>query len=129
MTARALDVWCADKVAGQLTEQDGALAFAYAPEWVESGRFALSHSLPLDGSFSATAVHAFFGGLPPEGDLRDLLGQRLGVSATDDFSRLEQIGGDCAGCCPLPAPARGAGQGRSGCDHRRSPGTGRRHLG
>ena len=114
MTARALDVWCADTVAGQLTERDGVLAFAYAPEWVESGRFALSHSLPLDGSFSATAVHAFFGGLLPEGDLRDLLGQRLGVSATNDFSLLEQIGGDCAGAISVypvgePLPTRESG--------------------
>lgn len=101
MTARALDVWFSGEVAGQLTEQDGVLNFTYASDWEETGRVALSQSLPLDGAFSQTAVHAFFGGLLPEGDLRDLLGQRLGVSATNDFSLLEQLGGDCAGAITI----------------------------
>ncbi len=101
MNARALDVWCFGETAGSLTDDGATLRFEYAPEWIAAGRPVLSQSLPLDGSFGPASVHAFFEGLLPEGELRDLLAARLGISPRNDFSMLEQIGGDCAGAISL----------------------------
>ncbi len=101
MNQRALEVWCFGELAGHLTEADPLLRFTYAPSWVSAGRPVLSQSLPLDGSFTDAAAYAFFDGLLPEGDIRELLGSRLGVSSNNDYSLLEQIGGDCAGAVSL----------------------------
>lgn len=103
MTARELDVWCFGQLAGQLTD-DGHLRFAYDPAWVADGRPVLSQSLPLDGTFDDATAAAFFEGLLPEGQLRDILARRFGVSATNPFSLLEEIGGECAGAISLLAP-------------------------
>jgi len=113
MNVRVLDVWCFGQVAGHLKDDGATLRFAYTPEWAAAGRPVLSQSLALDGTFEPGAVHAFFEGLLPEGGLRDLLAARLGISAGNEFSILEQIGGDCAGAISLypsghaPLPADG----------------------
>lgn len=96
-----LDVWGFGRRAGALDRDDDGLSFAYTEEWLADGRPPLSQSLPLDGAFGSTEVHAFFGGLLPEGDLRDLLARRFGVSAANDFALLEAVGGDCAGAVSL----------------------------
>jgi serine/threonine-protein kinase HipA len=80
------------------------MRFAYDPGWVEEGRPPLSQSLPLGGAFGAEQVTAFFGGLLPEGEPRTTLARQLGVSARNDFSLLEQIGGDTAGAVSLVRP-------------------------
>jgi serine/threonine-protein kinase HipA len=103
MTVRELHVWCFGQRAGRLTD-DGHLRFAYDPQWVADGRPALSQSLPLDGTFDDATAAAFFEGLLPEGQLRDILARRFGVSATNPFSLLEEIGGDCAGAITLLPP-------------------------
>lgn len=99
-----LDVWCFGRQAGALERDDDGLSFAYTEEWLGDGRPPLSQSLPLDGAFGSREVRAFFGGLLPEGDLRDLLARRFGVSSANDFALLEAVGGDCAGAVSLLAP-------------------------
>lgn len=79
-----LDVWCFGRRAGALERDDDGVNFAYTEEWLSDGRPPLSQSLPLDGAFGSKEVHAFFGGLLPEGDLRDLLARRFGVSSAND---------------------------------------------
>ena len=49
-------------------------------------------------------MHAFFGGLLPEGEPRRLIARRLGVSERNDFALLAAIGGDCAGAITLAPP-------------------------
>jgi serine/threonine-protein kinase HipA len=66
----------------------------------------LSQSLPLDGSFGADAVVAFFGGLLPEGAPRQVLARQLGVSVGNDFGLLDALGGDTAGAVSLLAPGQ-----------------------
>ncbi len=104
MTDRALDVVCFGARAGELFDAEQGLSFAYDDRWLADGRPPLSQSLPLDGSFDAAAVAAYFGGLLPEGEPRQLLARQLGISASNDFALLERLGGDTAGAISLVAP-------------------------
>lgn len=99
-----LDVWCFGRRAGALDRNDDGLNFSYTEEWLGDGCPPLSQSLPLDAAFGSREVHAFFGGLLPEGDLRELLARRFGVSSANEFALLKAIGGDCAGAVSLLAP-------------------------
>jgi serine/threonine-protein kinase HipA len=102
----ALDVRCFDELAGRLVDEPEGLAFAYDADWLAAGLPPLSQSLPLDGSFDAAAVAAFFGGLLPEGMPRELLARRLGVSSGNDFGLLATVGGDTAGAISLQSPGQ-----------------------
>lgn len=113
MSDRVLDVWCFGMPAGRLIDDGHHLTFSYSEGWVAAGRPPISQSLPVRDEHPREAARAFFEGLLPEGDLRDLLAARLGVSSDNEFSILEQIGGDCAGAISLypegRAPEPGAG--------------------
>ncbi|HWO15964.1 MAG TPA: HipA N-terminal domain-containing protein [Solirubrobacterales bacterium] len=67
---RTLEVWCFDRLAGELVDDGEALTFAYDRGWSAAGYPPLSQSLPLGGEFGERDVKAFFGGLVPEGELR-----------------------------------------------------------
>ncbi len=89
---------------GTLTEEyDGRIAFAYAPVWLDDERaFAISVSLPLvPGLDAGRAEHAFFANLLPEGNLREAVARRLGISGSNDFALLRAIGGECAGALTI----------------------------
>lgn len=91
-------VWCFGKVAGWIRPAGrGGVSFGYDPAWVAAGQPALSWSLPRDGSFGDERASAFFGGLLPEGEPRNLLARRLGVSVGNDYAMLVALGGDTAG--------------------------------
>jgi serine/threonine-protein kinase HipA len=95
-------VWCFGRVAGSLRSVGrGGMAFAYDPAWVADGQPPLSWSLPLDGRFEDDRASAFFGGLLPEGQPRDLLARRLGVSVGNDYAMLVALGGDTAGAISI----------------------------
>jgi serine/threonine-protein kinase HipA len=99
-----LDVLCFGERAGVLAAERDRARFTYDPAWVAAARPPLSQSLPLDGEPAPGAVHAFFGGLLPEGEPRRLIARRLGVSERNDFALLAAIGGDCAGAITLAPP-------------------------
>jgi len=99
-----LDVLCFGERAGVLVDEPEGPRFTYDPAWVAAGRPPLSQSLPLDGDPAPAIVHAYFGGLLPEGEPRRLIARRLGVSERNDFALLAAIGGDCAGAITLAAP-------------------------
>lgn len=101
---QTLDVWCFGARAGRLTDAPDGLTFRYAEAWLEAGRPPLSQALPLTGAFGSQAVHAFFGGLLPEGEPRVLLARQLGVSASNDFGLLAELGGDTAGAVSITGP-------------------------
>jgi serine/threonine-protein kinase HipA len=93
-----LSVWWGDRVVGTLRRDDGgALRFRYAGSATSQDRISLS--LPVDASQESHG--AFFSNLLPDGDLRDRLARRLGVSPDDDFAMLAAVGGDCAGALAL----------------------------
>jgi serine/threonine-protein kinase HipA len=103
---RTLEVWCFGHLAGRLVDDGEALALNYDQEWLTAGYPPLSQSLPLSGEFAERNVKAFFGGLLPEGELRQMLALELGVSEENDFSILEHVGGDCAGAVSLYVPGK-----------------------
>jgi serine/threonine-protein kinase HipA len=103
-----LDVLCFGERAGVLADERDGLRFTYDPTWVAAARPPLSQSLPLDGDPAPAVVHAYFGGLLPEGEPRRLLARRLGVSERNDFALLGAIGGDCAGAITLAPSSTGA---------------------
>src|SRR5271165_3294254 len=104
MADRTLEVWCFDEHAGVVVDEPNGMAFTYAESWRGAARPPLSHSLPLDGSYTTAAVQAFFGGLLPEGSPRERAARNLGVSADNDFALLAALGGDTAGAISLLAP-------------------------
>lgn len=98
-----LSVWWGDRVVGRLRSGDGGLRFRYAATARPADR--ISASLPVDASHDLPGT--FFSNLLPDGDLRDRLARRLGVSPEDDFAMLAAVGGDCAGALSLlPEGAR-----------------------
>jgi serine/threonine-protein kinase HipA len=101
---RALEAWCFGELAGTVTDTTQGLTFVYAQAWVDARRPPLSQSLPLTGAFDDSAARAFFGGLLPEGNPREVLARQLGVSRDNDFSMLDALGGDTAGAVSLIRP-------------------------
>ena len=118
--AGTLDVWWGQRRVGRLVQdQRGALRFTYAPEWLDGKDApALSASLPKrEVPFTRRECRPFFAGLLPDEGQRTGVARALGVSAGNDFSLLERLGGDVAGalqllpadespwdslCCPRP---------------------------
>lgn len=101
---RTLNVWYQDQKVGRLLDSgDGRMAFIYDGDWLTDG-WAISCSLPLNetGDFLPPDLrgHHFFANLLPEGNARDRLVRQLGI-ADDDFSLLQELGGDCAGALQL----------------------------
>jgi serine/threonine-protein kinase HipA len=99
-----LAVHLADRHVGELIRKDnGNLQFRYAADYAGA---PLSWSLPIQAEAHPHAVcRAVFGGLLPEGDGREALARRFGVSAGNDYALLEEVGGDCAGAIVLLDPA------------------------
>lgn len=112
---RELVVRMAERVVGLLTEDAGRMTFRYDAAWrADAAGTTLSLALPpREEAYDDDACRAFFGGLLPEGAVRDHLARRFGISPGNEFSLLEKIGGDCAGAVSLhppgiPAPGGGA---------------------
>src|SRR5580658_295904 len=95
-----LIVYLADRAAGRLIRKDnGNLQFRY-----DSGYAGppISQALPIQDAAHPHAVcRAVFGGLLLEGEAREVLARNLGVSASNDYALLQELGGDCAGAITL----------------------------
>ncbi|MFY9264339.1 MAG: type II toxin-antitoxin system HipA family toxin [Solirubrobacterales bacterium] len=93
-----LDVYCYGGLAGRLAAaESGEPRFTYAPEWVDSNGPPLSQSLPTGGTFDPAAVAAYFDGLLPEGQIREIVARTLHVSSANTAGLLAELGWDCAG--------------------------------
>lgn len=100
MAESQLGVFFEDRLVGLLDRQpDGRLAFEYTSTWLaDAASFPVSVSLPLaPGRNVGLPAHAFFANLLPEGQVRQAVVQKLGLSESNDFELLKAIGGDCAG--------------------------------
>jgi len=98
--ARTLDIYLHRDLVGHLTQDDGGqMTFTYANAWLQNRTARpLSRSLPLrEARFTRKECRGFFAGVLPEQNKRDLVAKNLGISAKNDFSMLEKIGGECAG--------------------------------
>jgi serine/threonine-protein kinase HipA len=97
---KALVVWIADERVGELVLKDNVnLQFRYDPAYVGP---PISHALPKQReAHPHAAAKAVFGGLLPEADVRETLARNLGVSVTNDYALLAELGGDVAGALTL----------------------------
>src|SRR6056297_4289211 len=80
---------------------NGAISFAYAPQWLEDEHRAIpvSLSLPLrEDRYTGAEVSAFFDNLLPDNDqIRRKVAEKVGAEGADAFSLLNKIGRDCVG--------------------------------
>lgn len=105
--ARSLHVYLYRDRVGDLVQDDhGEMTFQYADGWLANDHAApLSQSLPLrHEAYSRRECVAFFNGVLPEGAQRERIAQNLGISARNDFTMLEGIGGECAGAVTFLLP-------------------------
>jgi serine/threonine-protein kinase HipA len=98
-----LIVYLSGRRAGRLIRKDNDnLQFRYDESYTGP---AISLSLPIQEAAHPHALcRAVFGGLLLEGEAREALARNLGVSSSNDYALLEQLGGDCAGAVVLLEP-------------------------
>lgn len=109
---RQLDVRLHDILVGALERTDqGRLRFSYAPETPPDLAPPLSLSMPVRPEpYEDDECRGYFSGLLPEGGFLRAVARAFGVSASNAFSVLDAIGGECAGAVSLSP----AGAGRPG---------------
>lgn len=98
--AKTLDVYLYSHLAGHLVrDAGGRMGFDYAETWLNKpGAMPLSQSLPLRTKrFNHKECRAYFAGILPEEAKREIIARNLGISARNDYSMIERIGGECAG--------------------------------
>ena len=112
----ALNVWFEDRLVGYLWRNPvGTIGFRYEPDWINTGGFAISRTLPLateDFSAEDSVAHRFFANLLPEGGVRDHIVRDLKIANTD-FDLLRAIGGECAGALSILPVEREPSEDRS----------------
>ncbi|MHB2025893.1 MAG: HipA domain-containing protein [Elusimicrobiota bacterium] len=99
-----LNVYWGTRLAGRLwLNEKSNLIFQYDSSWLTaSGACPLSLHLPLQKEpFASDYARPFFANLLPEADVRTRIARGLGVSESNDFKLLEELGGDCAGALSL----------------------------
>ena len=98
-----LGVYFGGQSLGTVVDEGGRFSFEYEPNWLaDRAPFPISQSLPLvPGPQTGEPAHAFFANLLPEGRVRSLVAQRLGISESNDFGLLAALGGECAGALVL----------------------------
>lgn len=104
--AKELTVWLHNVAVGTLFLQAGRLAFQYSADALAQADIpALSCSLPKRAEpYDDHQCRPFFGGLLPEGRLRNLLARQAQLSSQNEFGLLAAVGGECAGAVTLTAP-------------------------
>lgn len=97
-----------NRLVGHLTKApDGAIAFAYAPSWLDwEHTLPVSVSLPLrEDAYRGEPVVAVFDNLLPDAAaLRGRVAERVGAAGTDAYSLLAAIGHDCVGALQFVGP-------------------------
>jgi serine/threonine-protein kinase HipA len=106
MSSPSLAVLYGTRVVATLTQEpDGTLALEYLPNIVArvpESTPLISIALPVRSvPYRGDPVRAFCDGLLPEGEVRERLAGRLGLSNSNTFGLLEAFGRDCAGALSL----------------------------
>lgn len=96
----------AHKTGMLVQDMNGELSFSYDQSYLRhQGAIPLSFSLPLqEAKFNNSNCRGFFSGLLPESEVRKVVAKNLGISAKNDFSMLQEIGGECAGALSFFVP-------------------------
>jgi len=102
-----LDVYLKNHLVGRLwLDEKRRFVFQYDADWIRKrDAVPLSLSLPLKKDLYAEELsRPFFANLLPEGEIKQVIARRLQISASNDFTMLNSIGGECAGAVSiLPA--------------------------
>jgi len=106
---RHLDVHLHDTLVGALERTDqGRLRFSYMPGTPENLEPPLSLSLRVRAEpYEDGECRGYFSGLLPEGGFLRAVARAFGVSASNAFSVLDAIGGECAGAVSLSPAGTG----------------------
>lgn len=85
----ALNVWNEQRLVGYLWRNSvGYIGFRYDPEWITTGGFAVSRTLPLsteDFAAEDGIAHRFFANLLPEGGVREHIVRDLKIPNTEKY--------------------------------------------
>ncbi len=96
------NVYWDQNIVGKLSQgENESLEFAYDPNWIHSTKPPISVSMPVLEKIYTKEAQTFFGNLLPEGDFRRRIEKLFKVSADNDYSLLNEIGGDCAGALTI----------------------------
>ena len=108
MQQDVLNVFLNESQVGTLLQENGALSFKYAPEYLQNEEaYPLSQNLPLtDGIFHDPVVENFFSNLLPDERIRTTVAMILRVSPENTFGLLKHIGADCAGAVSFYPPGQ-----------------------
>ncbi len=91
-------VWFSPHLIGTIENTSEGITFTYSESWLHyQNNFQLSNSLSFVTNNFKMEARNFFGNLLPEGNTRDALCKRFGISMDNDFELLARIGQDCAG--------------------------------
>ena len=115
---RQLDVFWERRQVGRYCRlADGSECFAYDSDYLErNDAMPISHSLPLRSEpYGKRQLRPFFAGLLPEESQRERIASYLGLAASDDFSMLAAIGGECAGALSIVPHGTAMGDSRESC--------------
>lgn len=101
---KSLEVYFFDVLVGYFEQnKHGKNIFRYDESYLAAtNSLPISISLPLQAeAFDTHTTHNFFAGMLPEDSTRKIIARNLGVSANNDYSILEKIGGECAGALSI----------------------------
>jgi serine/threonine-protein kinase HipA len=88
-----------ERVGELVLKDNGNLQFRYDDSYDGP---SISHALPRQHEAHPHATtKAVFGGLLPEADVREAVARNLGVSVSNDYALLAELGGDVAGALTL----------------------------
>lgn len=95
-----LTVYLGAEIVGSLSLKDnGNIQFRYIDEYTGP---PISHALPKQAAAHPHAgCLAVFGGLLPEGEGRATIARKFGISDSNTYALLHELGGDCAGALAL----------------------------
>jgi serine/threonine-protein kinase HipA len=95
-----LTVYLGTDIVGELALKDnGNIQFRYDDEYTGP---AISHALPRQSeAHPHSTCLAVFGGLLLEGEGRETVARKLGISVHNTYALLHELGGDCAGAIAL----------------------------
>ncbi|MBF0489850.1 MAG: HipA N-terminal domain-containing protein [Candidatus Omnitrophica bacterium] len=94
---RKADVFYHDRLVGILEETDEGYRFAYATDYLKTGK-PVSLSLPLRKEpFESTTLFPFFAGMNSEGWYRDIVCATRKIDPTDEFGILLVTGENTIG--------------------------------
>ena len=100
----ALNVYWGVRLVGRLwLDENRNFVFQYDAAWLSAkDAIPISVMLPLRANaFEENIAKNFFPNLLPEARIKEMIAKGLGVSETNDFKLLEELGGECAGALSL----------------------------